>query len=235
MRIEDARARTADGMCAVDPNGLITDWNEAAERVLGYGAAEVVGRPCCEVFGGRDDRGNLFCYPNCQVLTLAGMAESVHNFDLETRHRRGRRVRLNVSIVVLEGSRPRGPGRRTVHLFREIEVDRNAGGPDRASTSASHSHGPNDLPTLLTRREAQILGLLANGVDTQAIAGRLHISRATVRNHTQNILGKIGAHNRLEAAAWAHRHGLVPPVDRAVSADRRPAAVPVARRHRRHG
>jgi DNA-binding NarL/FixJ family response regulator len=61
----------------------------------------------------------------------------------------------------------------------------------------------------LTRRELVILRLIAGGANTRAVAEKLHVSPATVRNHVQHILGKLGVHSRLEAAAYATRRGLV--------------------------
>jgi two-component system nitrate/nitrite response regulator NarL len=50
------------------------------------------------------------------------------------------------------------------------------------------------------------LGLIAGGANTRAIATQLRVSPATVRNHVQNLLGKLGVHSRLEAVAYAARH-----------------------------
>jgi DNA-binding NarL/FixJ family response regulator len=61
----------------------------------------------------------------------------------------------------------------------------------------------------LTRREIEILRLIATGLRTGTIAERLHVSPATVRNHVQNIFEKLGAHNRLEAVAQARRQRLL--------------------------
>lgn len=61
----------------------------------------------------------------------------------------------------------------------------------------------------LTDRERDVLALLAEGADSLAIAERLHISRNTVRTHVQSILAKLNVHSRLEAAAFAVRHGVV--------------------------
>lgn len=58
-------------------------------------------------------------------------------------------------------------------------------------------------PDLLTQREAEILKLLELGLSNQAIARRLHIATHTVKNHVHNILGKLGARSRAEAAAMA--------------------------------
>jgi DNA-binding NarL/FixJ family response regulator len=46
-------------------------------------------------------------------------------------------------------------------------------------------------------------------VGTKGAAEQLRISPATIRNHVQNILGKLGAHSRLEAVAHATRHRLL--------------------------
>jgi DNA-binding CsgD family transcriptional regulator len=62
----------------------------------------------------------------------------------------------------------------------------------------------------LTPRESEILALLAGGSGTRQIAGRLVISEKTVKTHVQNILRKLGAASRLEAAAIAIRAGHVP-------------------------
>ena len=63
----------------------------------------------------------------------------------------------------------------------------------------------------LTPREQQILLLLTEGLTATAISGRLYISRATVRNHIQHILAKLGLHSKLEAVAYAYRRGLIKP------------------------
>lgn len=54
----------------------------------------------------------------------------------------------------------------------------------------------------LTRRERQVLALLARCGDTNRIARDLVISPETARTHIQNVLGKLGVHSRLEAAAF---------------------------------
>jgi DNA-binding NarL/FixJ family response regulator len=59
----------------------------------------------------------------------------------------------------------------------------------------------------LTRREAQVLGLLADGLTQTQIAAQLTISTKTVGTHIQRILAKLGVHSRAQAVALAVRGG----------------------------
>jgi DNA-binding CsgD family transcriptional regulator len=64
------------------------------------------------------------------------------------------------------------------------------------------------LPDHLTRREAEVLRLVASGLSNRQIAEQLMVSVHTVARHLQNTYCKIGAHNRADAAAYTLRHGL---------------------------
>ncbi len=70
--------------------------------------------------------------------------------------------------------------------------------------------GQRELFAQLTRREAEILELLAGGLANRRIAQKLTIAEKTVRNHISAILGKLHANDRTEAALIAARHGLGP-------------------------
>lgn len=63
-------------------------------------------------------------------------------------------------------------------------------------------------PTKLTRRELEVLHILAKGASNQEIAQTLFISENTVKHHIHNILKKLGFHDRREAAKYAREHGL---------------------------
>jgi DNA-binding CsgD family transcriptional regulator/pimeloyl-ACP methyl ester carboxylesterase len=60
----------------------------------------------------------------------------------------------------------------------------------------------------LTEREREILSLLAGGRQNKEIAASLSVSVHTVDRHIANIYNKIGAHNRVEATAFALKHGI---------------------------
>ena len=64
-------------------------------------------------------------------------------------------------------------------------------------------------PDGLTEREVEILRLVAAGKGNPGIAEELFISPRTVSTHVSNILNKIGAANRTEAATYASRQGLL--------------------------
>lgn len=66
------------------------------------------------------------------------------------------------------------------------------------------------VPTL-TRREDEVLAMLAQGKSNAAIAAELTVSVNTVRNHVSNLSAKLGAHSKLEAMSIAIQRGLLDP------------------------
>jgi DNA-binding NarL/FixJ family response regulator len=61
----------------------------------------------------------------------------------------------------------------------------------------------------LSEREREVLVLVAQGHSNREIAERLVLAEGTVKNHVSNILGKLQAENRTQAADIARRHGLI--------------------------
>jgi PAS domain S-box-containing protein len=189
----------ADGVLAVMSDGRITLWNPAAERIMGYTAAEVLGRRCCEVLVARASAGEPLCSSNGRCLTLLKSGKPVETFDLQTYSKGGRPIWLNISTVVLPDGDPKGW--RGIRMFRDVTAVK-----DLLALIRNRLVGiPNERDRIgqLTRRETEVLWLIASGATNRTLAERLHLSPATVRNHAHNIFEKLGVPNRVAAVTLA--------------------------------
>lgn len=213
----NAISQTADGVFAVDADQKIILWNEAAARLLGFRPEEVLGKRCFEVFSGPAGNGNPSCGPDCSLFSAVKRGKLVESHDLFIPTKTGRPIWVNASIIVV-------PYRLAglfamIHVFRDITSHVRAetvvekiraalsGIPPSAKGSEHLPPGRNPLD-VLRPRQLQVLKLIAQGASTKAIAARLSLSPATVRNHTQKILVKLGVHTKLEAATLALKHNL---------------------------
>lgn len=85
-------------------------------------------------------------------------------------------------------------------------IRRCAAGEDVIGASLA-THALRTGPSPLSSTEREILAACAEGLPTIAIAQRLWLSQGTIRNKVSEILGKLGAHNRTEAAQIARENG----------------------------
>ncbi len=214
-------SRISDGALVTDDEGIVRFWNTPAERLLGFSSTEVIGAPCHKVIQGKFSNGQTLCAPNCPVFCRITKGKGVRNFDIQVMTKSGQLIWLNISSIPVPSSVKKG--RFVVaHLFHEIKnltkirqlteklYEMVGGLPEKHVRKEEENHnvpGNNEIPRSLplTNREREILQCLAEGNDTKIIANRLCISPITVRNHIQHILGKLGAHSKLEALAIAFR------------------------------
>ncbi len=201
----DALGNTADACFVVDSERRIKMWNEGAERLFGYRAPEVIGKSCSDVVQGMRKSGRRLCSERCPVFRRASEGRLVRHYDLFARDRSGGHVALNVGVVnVGDGDRPNSESAvLLVHYARQLD---RATALEGAGGAAVEVDGAEDRWRGLTLREEEILSLIAAGLGTGDVARRLDISPATVRNHIQSMMGKLGVHGRVAAVAAYTRH-----------------------------
>jgi non-specific serine/threonine protein kinase len=140
---------------------------------------EVIGKPVTPLDRGRYERA------------IAGVRATLSESEFATAWDEGLALPLDQALAVVDqvlattGSPP-------------LAIPAEAAGPPAPAAAVG-----------LTEREVDVLRLLVAGQSNPEIAAALFISRGTVRTHVSNILGKLGARSRTEAADIAHRLGLV--------------------------
>ena len=94
-RLEAIFEASADGIIAATSDSIVTDWNPAAERVYGFSAAEIIGRPLSKIVpaDGMEAWGELI------ARLLAG--ERVERLETERVRRDGNRIRVSLSLAPL--------------------------------------------------------------------------------------------------------------------------------------
>ena len=126
-------------------------------------------------------------------------------------------VAWGVGVAVLGGlvsARPRAPGATPPDPLPESPSLASAPVIPPASPHPplpSHQPSPpqaEPYPDRLTRREVEVLRLIAAGNTNRQIAASLFVSVPTAERHIANIYSKIGARGRADATAYAIRHGL---------------------------
>lgn len=200
---------TADGVFIVDND----------QRILGHAPDKAVGRLCYEVVGGRDPRNSRFCRRNCPVIANARKGRPTPDYDVLCSTSEGEIKWLNVSVAVhRNGASPF----LVLHLFRDVTHRRriegfaqkasiairqllNEVGVDSTGQAVS---GPTPGPKL-SRREAEVLRLLAASLTTKQIADALGIKPVTARNHITRLLNKLGVESRLQAVLYACERQLI--------------------------
>jgi DNA-binding NarL/FixJ family response regulator len=102
------------------------------------------------------------------------------------------------------------PAEELIRTIRRVSAGEAFIQPEIASRALREILRPKEAPLEpLSDREREVLVLLAQGASNRDIAERLVISEGTVKNHVSNILGKLQAANRTEAAELARRYGLM--------------------------
>jgi DNA-binding CsgD family transcriptional regulator len=148
-------------------------------------------------------------------------------FDFRIRRADGQTIRLLQQVVALEldargniwlvlavndllaGGSQETPLRRSLRNLRNGKSYLFVPEEEGPAASPVGQAGPGARSAELTKREIEVLGLVAVGLASREIADRLYISAATVNNHRQRILEKMGVRNSSEAVSYASRLGIL--------------------------
>lgn len=102
------------------------------------------------------------------------------------------------------------PAPKLIETIRAVQSGEVFIQPEIASRALRATLHPTDgLIEPLSDREREVLVMLAQGIANKEIADKLHIAEGTVKNHVSNILGKLQAQNRTQAADIARKRGLI--------------------------
>jgi DNA-binding CsgD family transcriptional regulator len=188
-----------------DPVGRISYLNPRAEALFGHSFSEWYARPCHLVVAGRTRTGP-FCCPRCRVRSQANARAEIEPVHMEIGAKDGARTEVCVVVIAVESP----AGKQLVHLVVDDERERRVRGflervVSRAEMDSLSTARPvrkkTPASSQLSRREREVLSMLVEDANLYEIAIRLSISHATVRNHVQHILAKLGVHSILEAVA----------------------------------
>jgi ATP/maltotriose-dependent transcriptional regulator MalT len=176
---------------------LSTDWlGLAAEVHLAEGVlarAEERWQEAEAAFQRAVEINRQYHLPYYEARSLLEWGEMRLSRGVSGDHERGMQL-LDQALAIFQRIQAKKMVEKVTSLLEQIESP-----PDVAPA----------YPDGLTRREVEVLRLIAAGRSNPDIAAELVISLNTVTRHVSNIFSKTGAANRAEAATYAYRHGLV--------------------------
>jgi PAS domain S-box-containing protein len=177
--VEGALERVKVPSYVIDEYGIIRWVNSAARELVG----DVRGRQFTSVVAPEETTRARDVFAR-HMQTTKDVDLPIVLLDAD-----GDRISVEISSVCLYN------GERVIGIFGQLT--------DLEVEQLTHVH-PH-----LTPRQAEVLRLLEHGRSTDQIAGELHLSIETVRNHIRGILRALDVHSRLEAVAMARREHLV--------------------------
>jgi len=201
---------------ATDGKNQILHWNDAAIELFGFTAEEVMGRNLQTVIQARDVHGNRLSADYGAFHEMIRIGEAPQSFEIAIITATGKMIRIAVAVVVVLGPQPAEYAlvylmtpmhrrRRADEAIDRLLAQTNLPGvtvPGATVSTGAEQRGTSNQRHL-TRRQLEVLLLLAEGKRSGEIADELGISVHTVRTHIQGILRTLGAANRLEAVSRA--------------------------------
>ena len=203
---EEADARWVAAELLDGARALITPWGPEFEAHLATCEAEwarVVGEPDPERWQSAVDAWEKAGQPYPAAYARWRLAEALLAARVD-RERAERAVRDADATAVRIGARPLRHELEQLARRSRIELAGGLGGPGSSGPTSDEPGGGLGL----TRRELEVLRLVADGRSNRQIAEELFISVKTASVHVSNILTKLAVSSRVEAAAVAHRLAL---------------------------
>jgi len=193
----------ADGMVLTDLEGRIILINRRAEELLGLPGGRLRGTPL----------GAALRHQGLLTLWDATADdEGALSADIALGAAGGATYRATTIACVGAGGARIGRALLLRDITKEkfIQVELTSSVARRLLEMAGGEEMGGPMPQL-TRRERQVLALLAGGLSNKTIAARLRVSLNTVSSHLKNLYPKLKVANRSQAAAFAVSRGIRPP------------------------
>jgi len=139
-------------------------------------------------------------HPDIKILVLTTYDDDVWVFDA---------IRAGASGYLLKDT-PREKVIEAIHgtVEGKAYLDPSVAGKLLDQTASQQAQPPTKITDKLTGREEDVLRRMAHGLSNAEIAGQLHLSEGTVRNHVSAIFTKLDVSDRTQAVIIAIRHGL---------------------------
>jgi DNA-binding CsgD family transcriptional regulator len=192
---------TGDPAFAVDRSGVIVLWNAAAEKAFGYETAAALGQKCWRLLSGQNTHNNRYCGRHCPLREMAFLHEPISGFQSTFKTASDQLKPFTVSCLTVFNQ----PGSDILlHTCR----------PENKTLEAGNFRVPSGTPAnnqagTLSKREIEVLSLLADKLSTEKIAATMSISTRTVRTHIQHLMYKLQVHKRREAIRVGKRLELI--------------------------
>ncbi len=197
--------RAAEGAFLIDSNQRIIYWNRAAQEMLGYAPADVLGRSCYDIVQGRDDHDHVWCRGNCHVTAKARTGQPVETFNTCATTKAGNLHWINISILALHT-----PGEDDspviLHLFRDASEMKLREQFARQVLHLVDNLQQHEPPGLQRRaaarglissltRELEVLQLLAQGHNTEQVTRNpLHLQIHGPQPHPEHLSEAASSH-----------------------------------------
>jgi PAS domain S-box-containing protein len=203
--IREALASTfeGEGFEVVGQAGALSEARSILEEMQRAIDVAVIDLGLPDGYGGDLIKDLRDAYPQAQALVLSATLDRANIAHAVERGAAGVVHKTAPLEEVLQAVRRLRAGETLLPLEEVVELLRFAG------SRREEDYEARQAIVRLTPREIEVLQALAEGLDSEGIAEKLHIALRTERNHMANILAKLGVHSQLQALVFALRHGVV--------------------------